>query len=174
MIWCWPRFFEFVRRVWSVSKILRFRNDITMERLYLSHGVGTIWFYCHPCKLVISWQVKMNHILIFSPPAFVTCIYNSFWWVDMVSLVNIAVGDVINIDFMHLHGSWKTFNWHQCGDSYYCSCEKNIIQKISARTTSWKILHLANFSNNKLLYTVILLLCFAKCFISVNSLLSRL
>ena len=43
-------------------------------------------------------------MLIFSPPAFVTCIYNSFWWVDMVSLVNIAVGDVINIDFMHLHG----------------------------------------------------------------------
>ena len=44
-----------------------------------------------------------------SPSAQATCIYNSFWWVAMVSLVDIAVGDVIDIDFMHPHGSRKTF-----------------------------------------------------------------
>ena len=46
----------------------------------------------------------MNHMLIFSPSAYVICIQNSFWWVDMVSLVDIAAGDVINTDFMHPHG----------------------------------------------------------------------
>ena len=39
-----------------------------------------------------------------------TCIYNSFWWVYMASLVDIAAGDVINIDFLHHHVSRKTFN----------------------------------------------------------------
>ena len=33
-----------------------------------------------------------------SPSAYVTCIYNSFWWVDMVSLVDIAAGDIIITD----------------------------------------------------------------------------
>ena len=33
--------------------------------------------------------------------AYVTSLYNSFWWFDMVSLVDIATCDVINIDFMH-------------------------------------------------------------------------
>ena len=30
--------------------------------------------------------------------------------VGMVSLVDIAAGDLINIDLMHPHGPWKTFN----------------------------------------------------------------
>ena len=46
----------------------------------------------------------------FSPSTYVTFVYNSFWLVGMVNLVDIAPGDVINIDFMHLHGPWKTFN----------------------------------------------------------------
>ena len=37
-------------------------------------------------------------LMILSPSsAYVTFIYNSFWWVDMVGLVDIAAGDVINI-----------------------------------------------------------------------------
>ena len=46
----------------------------------------------------------MNHILIFSPSVYVTFVYNSFWWVDTVSLVDIAAGDVTNIDFMLTNG----------------------------------------------------------------------
>ena len=45
-----------------------------------------------------------------SPYVYLTCIYNSFWWVSMVSLVDIAAGNVINIDFMHPLGPRKTFN----------------------------------------------------------------
>ena len=48
----------------------------------------------------------MNHMLIFSLSAYVTCVYSSLWWVGMVSLVDIAEVDVINIDFMHPHGQW--------------------------------------------------------------------
>ena len=32
------------------------------------------------------------------------------WPVDMVILVEIAAGDVIDIDFMHPDEPWKTFN----------------------------------------------------------------
>ena len=45
-----------------------------------------------------------------SPSACVTCIYNWFWCVGMVSLVVRCKGDVININFIYPHGSRKTFN----------------------------------------------------------------
>ena len=38
-----------------------------------------------------------------SPSVYVTRRYNSFWWVGMVSLVDIAAG-AVNIDFMHPYG----------------------------------------------------------------------
>ena len=40
-------------------------------------------------------------MLIFSTSAYVTCVYNLFRRLGMVSLIDIATGDVINIDFMH-------------------------------------------------------------------------
>ena len=49
-------------------------------------------------------------MLIFSASAYVTCTYNSFWRLGMVSLVDIAAGDFIKIDFMHSPGQRKTFN----------------------------------------------------------------
>ena len=59
---------------------------------------------------MISMFLLFFEIGDISPSAYVTSMYNSFWWVVMVSLVIIAAGDVINIDFMHPHGSRKTFN----------------------------------------------------------------
>ena len=52
----------------------------------------------------------MNHMFIFSTSAYVTCVYNLFWWVGMVSLVDIAAVDSINIDCMHPNGPRKIFN----------------------------------------------------------------
>ena len=49
-----------------------------------------------------------------------------------------------------------------------CSCWKLYLKDINSCYIQREILHLPNFSNNKLLYIVILLLPFAKCFISVN------
>ena len=159
--------------------------------VYLSHGVVTISSHCHPHELVISQHVKMNHMLIFmismfllflkqEISAYVTHIYNSLLWVRLVSLVDIAAGDVINIDLIHLYGPRKTFNWHQHRDSCYVPV-KTLFKKVTTPTTStertYKIngkgykklfLHLPNFGNNKLLYIVVLLLLFAKFYISVN------
>ena len=46
----------------------------------------------------------MDHMLIFNASAYVACVYNSFWWVAIVGLVDIAAVDVVNNDFMHPHG----------------------------------------------------------------------
>ena len=43
-------------------------------------------------------------MLIFNPSAYVTFVYNSFWWVDIVSLVDISASDVTNSDFMLTNG----------------------------------------------------------------------
>ena len=51
--------------------------------------------------------------------------------------------------------------------------EKCYLKDINYCNIYWQILHLPNFSNNELLYKVILLLPFAKCFISVNGCLIR-
>ena len=54
-----------------------------------------------------------------------------------------------------------------------CSSEKHYSKDINSYYIYWETLHLPNFSNNKLTYIVILLLPFAKCFISVNKYLIR-
>ena len=123
-----------------------------------------------------------------SPSAYISCIYNSFWSICMVSLVDIAAGDIINTDFMHPHRALKTFlisiNVVIQSSMRYVPVKN--IQRTSTPTTSsgrtYKInnedykklfLHLQNFSNNKLLYIAILLFPFAECFTSVNKCLTR-
>ena len=90
-----------------------------VETLYLSHGVVTISFHCHKLTSEDESYVDIHDFNVptlfelgdISSSAFhVTCIYNSFCNVYMVSLVDIAAGDVVNIDFMYPHGPRKTFN----------------------------------------------------------------
>ncbi len=69
-----------------------------------------------------------------NPSAYVTCIYNSFWWVGMITSVDITEGDV-EINFMHPHGPKKAFHWPRHCDTCYVPV-KNIIEKISVPTTS--------------------------------------
>ena len=52
----------------------------------------------------------------------------------MVSLIDIAADDVINIDFRHPHGPEKTFNQHQCVDSCYVNV-KYVIQNLLGEPT---------------------------------------
>ena len=86
---------------------------------------------------------------------------------------------------MHSHGPRKNFNKRQCADTYYVPL-KNIFKKILIRTTStgrtYKItdedykklfLYLPNFNNNQLLHIIILLLPFARNFISVSKCLIK-
>ena len=38
------------------------------------------------------------------PSACVTCFHHSFWWIVMVSLIDIATSEVVDINFMRLYG----------------------------------------------------------------------
>ena len=60
------------------------------------------------------------------PMTYVTCHYNSFWWVEQ---------DGIKVQFMFPHGPHKTFNWPETEDSCYVPI-KNILCQISSSTTT--------------------------------------
>jgi len=66
--------------------------------------------------------------------SYITCIYNAFWWVGLVTDVDSEEGDV-QVTFMHPHGPRKTFNWPQHDDIVYVSV-KNVICQIEPPTTS--------------------------------------
>ena len=51
--------------------------------------------------------------------------YNLLWWVGSVNKVDEEQGDA-DVQFMHPHGSQKTFNWPQGGDSCHVPI-KNIV-----------------------------------------------
>ena len=110
---------------------------------------------------------------IFRQSTYVTCVYNSFWSVGMVSLVDIAAGDVLNIDFVHSSWAIKELQLATIWWFMLYSSEKRYLKYINSYYIYWEILHLPNFSNNKLLHLVILLLPFAKCFISINECLIK-
>ena len=62
------------------------------------------------------------------PMTYVTCLYDSFWWVGLVTQVDVKV------QFMFPHGPCKTFNWPETEDSCYVPI-KNILCQISSPTT---------------------------------------
>ena len=128
-------------------------------------------------------EISVHQLML---PVFTTH-FRGLAWFNIVQLIQLqAISlNITNNDFIHSHRLQKTFNQHQCGDSCYAPV-KNIIQIKSAPTKvtgrackvndedyKKRLLHLPNFSNNKLLYIFILLLPFAKCFISVNKCLIR-
>ena len=53
-----------------------------------------------------------------APLSYISCFYNSFGWVGLMNKVDEEQVDV-NVQFMHPHGPWKTFNWPQGSDSCY-------------------------------------------------------
>ena len=63
------------------------------------------------------------------PMTYVTCLYDSFWWVGLVTQVDVKV------QFMFPHGPCKTFNWPETEDSCYVPI-KNILCQISSPTTT--------------------------------------
>ena len=64
---------------------------------------------------------------------YVSCIYNTFWWVGIVTEVNVHEGD-LKIEFLHPHGPRKTFIWPSVADKCFVSVS-NILCIITAPTT---------------------------------------
>ena len=65
---------------------------------------------------------------------YVTCFYDSFWWVGLVTQVDLEQDDV-KVQFIFPRGPHKTFNWLETEDSCYVSI-KNILCQISSSTTT--------------------------------------
>ena len=76
-------------------------------------------------------EIDIKNIKCFS---YVSCIYNTFWWVDIVTEVNVHEGD-LNIEFLHPHGPRKTFSWPSAADKYFVPAS-NILCATTAPTTA--------------------------------------
>ena len=68
------------------------------------------------------------------PMTYVTCLYDSFWWVGLVTQVDVEQGDV-KVQFKFPHEPHKTFNGPETEDSCYVPI-KNILCQISIPTTT--------------------------------------
>ena len=65
---------------------------------------------------------------------YVTCLYDSFCWVGLVTQVDVEQGDV-KVQFKFPHEPHKTFNGPETEDSCYVPI-KNILCQISIPTTT--------------------------------------
>ena len=66
--------------------------------------------------------------------SYVSCVYNGFWWIGMVTEINENEGDA-KIEFLHPHGPRKTFNWPSVKDTCYVPLT-NIQTSISTPITT--------------------------------------
>ena len=64
---------------------------------------------------------------------YVSCIYNTFWQVGIVTEVNVHEGD-LKIQFLHPHGLRKTFSWPPVADKCFVQAS-NILCVITTSTT---------------------------------------
>ena len=71
------------------------------------------------------------------PMTYVTCLYDSFWCVGLLTQVDVEQG-VVKIQFVSPHWPHKTFNWPETEDSC-CVPIENILFPISSptATTGW-------------------------------------
>ena len=65
---------------------------------------------------------------------YVTCCFDSFWWVTLIEMVNSAEKDYL-CTFLHPHGPSTQFHWPRGNDNGYVPVTK-IIMKIGIPTTS--------------------------------------
>lgn len=86
----------------------------------------------------------------------VTCFYDSFWLMGMTTKINQEQVDA-KIDFMHLYGSRKTFNWPTVIDTRYASFD-DILLVIS--TTMTRYMCIISASRYKENYAIFIILAF--------------
>ena len=79
----------------------------------------------------LTKEIDMKNNKCFS---YVSCIYDTFWWVGIVTEVNVHGGD-LKIEFLHPHGPRKTFSWPSVADKYFVPAS-NILCIITAPATT--------------------------------------
>ena len=88
------------------------------------------WFLQFDFEKSLTKEIEVKNIKCFS---YVSCIYNTFWWVGIVTEVNVHEGD-LKIEFLHPHGPRKTFSWPSVADKCFVPAP-NILCVIIAPTT---------------------------------------
>ena len=66
------------------------------------------------------------------PMTYVTCLYDSFWWVGLVTQVDVEQGDV-KVQFMFLYGSGRTFDWPENEDHAMCQSKTFFVRYLLLR-----------------------------------------
>ena len=74
-------------------------------------------------------EIDIKNIKCFS---YVSCIHDTFWWVGIVTEVNVHKGD-LKIEFLHPNEPRKTFNWPYVVDKCFVPVS-NILCIITAPT----------------------------------------
>ena len=77
----------------------------------------------------LTEEIDIKNIKCFS---YVSCIHDTFWWVGIVTEVNVHKGD-LKIEFLHPNGPRKTFNWPYVVDKCFVPVS-NILCIITAPT----------------------------------------
>ena len=63
---------------------------------------------------------------------YVTCLFNSFWWVGLVTQVDVEQGD-FKVQFMFLYGSHRTFDWPETEDYAMCQSKTFFVRYLLPR-----------------------------------------
>ena len=141
---------ESAKKQWMKSEN-HLRNSFQGETLFQVQKAATTSYnyhhHHHHPKLHTSYRVKTSLMLVLvilifpqlsncviSDQWYMACLYNSFWWVGLVTQVDVEQGDV-KVQLMFPRGPRKTFNWPDTEDSCYGPI-KNIICQISSPTTT--------------------------------------
>ena len=66
------------------------------------------------------------------PITYVTCLFDSFWWVGLVTQVDVEQGDV-KVQFMFLYGSGRTFDWPENEDHAMCQSKTFFVRYLLLR-----------------------------------------
>ena len=135
-----------------------FRTTLQRHRPCLEQGVATILYQYLTTKIAhkltsedreflqfdfdksLTKEIDIKNTKCFS---YVSCIYNTFWWVGIVIEVNVHEGD-LKIEFIHPHGPRKTLRWPSVADKCFVPVS-NILRIITAPT---KITGWTNFKTN--------------------------
>ena len=79
---------------------------------------------------LLTEEIDIKNIKCFS---YVSCIYDTFWWIGIVTEMNVHESD-LKIEFLHPHGPTKTFSWPSVADKYFAPAS-NILRIMAAPTT---------------------------------------
>ena len=121
--------------------VLTWRIALQSQRLCLEQGVATILyqytdisedkeFLQFDFDKSLTKEIDIKNITCFS---YVSYIYDTLWWVGIVTKVNANEGD-LKIEFLHPHGPRKTFSWPSVADKCFVPAS-NILCIITAPTT---------------------------------------